>query len=179
MSLNEAMNRFRMASRELFNHYFSIPEVVTATSGPMDQPEPANDGLLDLAWDLKERFSEVEELLYDKMVGEQAGIAPGNYGHPQPEIVVELNSAFCPVMLNRELDSGYWDFPIEEITSDARLSFLRFFDWNVLANRDNQYVLVRVDAWLSHPETAGKRALIEARHVHFVLADKSCWGKTD
>jgi hypothetical protein len=70
-------------------------------------------------------------------------------------------------MINREVDTGYWDHPIVEITKDAQLSFVRFFDWDVLAVRDYQYVRIRIDAWPAHPEIIGKHALIEARSVAF------------
>jgi hypothetical protein len=80
-------------------------------------------------------------------------------------------------MLNRELKSGYWDFPIRQVTSDARLLFLRFFDWNVLAYRDNRYVRVQVAEWFSQPEAIGKQTLIESQYVHFVIANRFSEGK--
>jgi hypothetical protein len=82
-------------------------------------------------------------------------------------------------MLNREVNSGYWDFPIREVTRDARLLFFRFFDWDVLAYRDNRYVLVQIDSWPSHPEAVGKQALVEARYVHFVHTASRCEGTAD
>jgi len=92
------------------------------------------------------------------------------YGTLQPEILVELRSDFCSIMLNREINSGYWDFPLREVTRDARLHFITFFDWDNLDYRDNRYVRVQVADWPSHPEAVGKDALIESQYVHFVLA---------
>jgi hypothetical protein len=70
-------------------------------------------------------------------------------------------------MLNREVNSGYWDYPISEVTREPVLLFVQFFDWDILAYRDNQYVMAEVRDWSSNPETAGKRALIEFQCVQF------------
>jgi hypothetical protein len=70
-------------------------------------------------------------------------------------------------MLNREFSSGYWDYPLKEVTEEARLIFIRFFDWDQLAYRDNRYVLVQVQSWSAHPETVGKQGLIESQYVLF------------
>ena len=153
MSLDEMMNQFRLASREMFNHYFRVLQ-------PYE-----NDG-----WMLEERFGEVEELLFQKLVAEPASIKPVTYGHIQSDIGVELRSGeFAPIMLNREIDSGYWDSPLEEITKDAKLFFLSFFDWDNLDYHDNRYVRVQVGDWPSHPEAIGKHALIESQYVKFVI----------
>jgi len=69
-----------------------------------------------------------------------------------------------------ELSLGYWDAPADRATRDARLLFLTLFDWDQLHYRNNQYVLVQIDLWPSHPETVGKRALIESIHVRFTKA---------
>ena len=124
------------------------------------------------------RFSHVEEVLFEKLVCEPARLTHAPYGSLQSEILVELNSDVCPIMLNREVNLGYWDFPIREVTRDARLLFFRFFDW-VLAYRDNRYVLVQIDSWPSHPEAVGKQALVEAQYVHFVHAASRCEGTAD
>ena len=176
MAPNEMMNRFRLASRELFNHFFHVSGATGQSSrAPLDSP--AADG--GEAWDLEVRFSHVEEVLFEKLVCEPARLTHAPYGSLQSEILVELNSDVCPIMLNREVNSGYWDFPIREVTRDARLLFFRFFDWDVLAYRDNRYVLVQIDSWPSHPEAVGKQALVEAQYVHFVHAASRCEGTAD
>jgi hypothetical protein len=71
-------------------------------------------------------------------------------------------------MLNRKADSGCWDHPIRKATREARLAFKTFFDWGQLAYRDNRYVRAQVEGWKSHPEAAGKHALIESQYVRFV-----------
>ncbi len=151
MDLDELMNRFRVASREIFNHYFRVLDPYN------------NDG-----WLLDERFGQVEAVLFEQLVTQPAKLPSVALGIHQPSIRVALrHGKFASIMINREIDSGYWDFPINEVTEDAQLSFLRFFDWDELAIRDNQYVRVIIDAWPSHPEAAGKHALIEAQYVVF------------
>jgi hypothetical protein len=74
-----------------------------------------------------------------------------------------------PIMLNREIDSGYWDFPLKEVAKDVAMNFISFFDWNRLAFRDNQYVRALIVDWPLHPEAIGKHALIESQHVGYFL----------
>jgi len=151
MTIDDSISQFRLASRELFNTYFRIAD-------------PYNDD----GWALAERFSEVESALFDQLVAAVVSTSFGSYGTHQPNIQVILRGVeFAPIMINREVDTGYWDHPIVEITKDAQLSFVRFFDWDVLAVRDYQYVRVRIDAWSAYPEVMGKHALIEARLVAF------------
>ena len=148
------LNQFRVASRELFNNYFRI-------SDPYE-----NDG-----WTLEERFSEVEAVLFDNLVIKPADLPNIPYKTLQSRICAEIRSGTAaPILLNRDLKSGYWDFPIREVTPDARLGFISFFDWDQLFYRDNRYVLVQVVDWAAHPETLGKWALIESHYVRFALA---------
>ena len=163
MTLNEMMNMFRLASRELFNHFFHVSNVTDEFGVPI---KPYSNG----ARDVEERFSHVQEVLFENLVCEPAKLTHLAYGTLQPEILVELRSDFCSIMLNREINSGYWDFPLREVTRDARLHFITFFDWDNLDYRDNRYVRVQVADWPSHPEAVGKDALIESQYVHFVLA---------
>jgi hypothetical protein len=167
MALNEMMNRFRLADRELFNHFFHVSGATGQSSGaPPDAP--AADG--GEAWDLEVRFSHVEPGSLREASRRARTADSRAVRQPPAGDTVELNSDFCPIMLNREVNSGYWDFPIREVTRDARLLFLRFFDRDILAYRDGRYVLAQVDYWPSHPEAVGKQALIETQYVHFVHA---------
>lgn len=152
MDLDELVNRFRLASRELFNQFFRVPQ-------------PRDDG-----WLLEERFNEIEVLLFQKLVIEPAGLPEGRYGVPNPSIRVTLESDRAAIMLNRDIDSGYWDHPLEQVTREAQLTFISFFDWDQLAYRDNRYVRVRVDGWPSHVETLGKHAFIESHYVRYAKA---------
>jgi len=153
-NIGEAMDKFRLASRELFNHYFRV------------SPPPNNDG-----WAAEERFARVECVLFEELVTAPGGLSPIEYGLVNVEIQAVLSgSDFAPMMLNRDIDSGYWDYPIREVTKEATLLFVRYFDWDQLGWRDNRYVRVQVAAWPAYPETVGKHALVESQHVCFMEA---------
>lgn len=155
VSLNELMERFRVASREIFNQFFHVED-------------PYNNN----GWPSEERFKAVERILFDKMVLEPAGLEQASYNSVMPSIAVKLRiGGPAPAMINREIKSGYWDHPIQEVTNDAHLHFICFFDWDNLSYRNNQYVRVRIARWPSQQEVEGKEALIEARYVEF---SKSC-----
>lgn len=152
MDLDALMNRFRVASRELFNQYFRV-----------DDPYEKAD-----AWLLEERFSEIEEVLFEKMVLEPAELPSAVYGFVNPSVRVELKGATAPAMINREIDSGYWDYPLEEITQDAKLIFVSFFDWDQLGFRDNTYIRVQIAEWQTHPEAVGKHAFVAPLYARFI-----------
>jgi hypothetical protein len=76
----------------------------------------------------------------------------------------------APIMLNREINSGYWDYPLEQFSNDTTLLYVAFFDWDRMSSRDNAYVQVQVSAWPSHPEAVGKHGLVESYNVRYVLA---------
>jgi len=148
------MNRFRLASRELFNGYFRVEQ-------------PYKNG----GWLLEERFAIVEKALFDQLVLVPHELPEVKYGKHQPKIRVILRgSEFAPIMVNREAHSGYWDHPLVEVTREVSLSFLRFFDWDQVGIRDNHYVQVVVDDWPSNPEVRGFHALIESQYVAFTSA---------
>ncbi|MES2072001.1 MAG: hypothetical protein V4488_16715 [Pseudomonadota bacterium] len=151
MELNSLMVRFRLASRELFNHYFH--------ASTHDEDE----------WVTEERFSIVEEHLFSALVTEPANLPYVPYGQLQANILVTLRSGeFAPWMLNRENNSGYWDHPQSEFTKDAVLHFMNFFDWDVVDFKDGRYVRVVVASWPSFPEHIGRQALVESQYVQFI-----------
>ena len=85
-------------------------------------------------------------MLFQKQVAEPLLLNVERYGCPQPNILVEsCRDMATPIKLNREINSGYWDYPLQEINSDSRLLFVCFFDWDRLGCRDNQYVCVQVN----------------------------------
>jgi hypothetical protein len=152
MDLDARINRFRIASRELFNQFFRVDDAYNN----------------DQAWILEERFCEVQELLFQKLVIEPAGLPTVAYGVLNPSIRAVLrHGEFAPIMLNREVDSGYWDHPLREVTREAKLAFISFFDWDQLDYRDHRYVRVQVLEWPSQPSVVGKHAFIEAHYVRF------------
>lgn len=151
--LDKSIKQFRIASRELFNDLFRVSDPYEADSN---------------AWVLEERFREIQNLLFQKLVLEPHEMPEIKYGDAQLDIAVELHICeVTKIMLNREINSGYWDYPINEVTREAKLVFLNFFDWDQLDYRDNQYVRVQVSDWPSHPDAIGKHALIESQCVRF------------
>ena len=151
MDLDAMMNQFRVASRELFNQFFRVPDPYN------------NDG-----WACEERFSRVQAALFQALVVEPAKLPDSRYGELFPSIAVELRHGDrAPIMLNRGVDSGYWDHPLKEVTRDANLLFVSFFDWDQLDYRDNRYVRVKVEHWPSQKAAEGKHALIESQYVRF------------
>lgn len=152
MELDALLSRFRVASRELFNQFFRV-----------DTPYAKED-----AWVLEERYGEVESLLFEKLVLEPAQLPIIRYGTLHPNIRVELrHGEFAPIMLNREIDSGYWDYPLKEVSREAELAFISFFDWDQLDYRDHRYVRVLVTEWAAQPKAVGKHAFIESHYVRF------------
>ena len=157
MTLNESMKRFREASREIFNRYFRVPQPYT------------KDG-----WQSEEQFSLLEEHLFRALVLQAAAIGGEEieYGYVQTRITVRLRSAMsgsAKAMINREIDSGYWDHQVEAIDGGTSLLFIRFFDWDVLDYRDNEYVRAQISEWPAHTELVGKHVLIASRDVEFEL----------
>lgn len=151
--LNELMNQFRLASRELFNHFFRVPD-------------PYANG--QHAWLMEERFRDVQAVLFQQLVAEQMSLSLAEYGNPQPNVLVEpRHGGAVPIMLNRDIDSGYWDHPVKEVGTDAHLLFVSFFDWDQLDYRDNRYVRVQVVRWSTNPDVGGKHGLIESHYVRF------------
>jgi hypothetical protein len=104
---------FRIADRELFNRFFRVPS-------PWENQEAA--------WSLVERFNDLESVLFQKMVAEALGVSGSSYGEPQKDILL-VGQGEVPALINREDDSGYWDFPISTIPVDAEMQFVSFFDW--------------------------------------------------
>jgi hypothetical protein len=156
MQLDTYLNRFRLASRDLFNQYFCI----------------SGSGSHEEAWLLVERFREIEEILFQKLVTEPASLTRKRYGDAQPEIIVGLRSGIdtAPVMMNRDVDSGYWDHPLTNVPRDAAMVFISFFDWDQIAYRDNQFVRMQVTSWPGHPEVTGKHVLLDFQNATFFRA---------
>jgi hypothetical protein len=152
LTIDTLVNKFRIASRELFNNYFL-------------EHLQVND---DVEFD--EHFSFVEEHLFRALVTLRAGIPDVTYGCVQPSIVVSANSQnVCgiPIMLNRDIDSGYWDHDIDTAMPGCTFTFLHFFDWDEKSYRDNRYVRAVIREWPGNASLVGKHALIETQYVSY------------
>ncbi|GGP27051.1 hypothetical protein [Silvimonas amylolytica] len=154
MELNESIMRFRLASRELFNNYFRVVSPYEAGA---------------LAWQNLEYFREIEKQLYRFMVLAPHDLTNVRYGDINSKIKILAKSDFLPAMVNREIDSGYWDYPIAGLKGDYSLSFIVFFDWDVLSFHDGKYVRVKIDSCFDDSVIVGKHALVEVENVRFFL----------
>jgi hypothetical protein len=155
MSMDKLVNRFRIASRELFNNHF------------LETFLEKDD------WVFHEHFTLIEEHMFLALVTSVSGIAEVTYGFVQPEILVTPKpESVCgiPIMLNREMDSGYWDHPIDVAIPGCIFAFMSFFDWDQKSYKDNRYVKVIVKAWPENPALVGKQALIETPYVSYSKA---------
>jgi hypothetical protein len=160
MNLDERMKRFRIASRELFNAYFRMPKGTTSEEAFLEE----------------ERFNAVQELLFIKLVTEPLGIPQQQhfYQNAQPNIRVAIETVdSIPALINREIKSGYWDYPIGRVTNETIMLFKTFFDFDSLGYRDNQYVRAKIIRWPSQPDVVGKDVLLESQYVCFSMADSS------
>jgi hypothetical protein len=153
MEIDGLVKQFRLASRELFNHYFRTAALEDSET--------------------YERFLFVQETLFEQMVTTVADLPKGFYGQLQPDVLVKVRppAEFAPLMLNRQVDSGYWDHPQREFTKEVTFHFIEFFDWDQSVFWDHQYVRAKVAAWPSNPELVGKLALIESQYVCFAKAE--------
>lgn len=147
------MSLFRLASRDLFNNFF-------------------RHSCEDLAL-IDEGFKEVQNLLFRKLVIQPFALPDIEYGDENEEISVNILGWLAPAMINRERNSGYWDYPIKEITQDAKLCFVGFFDFSTIRLLDHQFVEVCIRNWPAYPELVGKRTLIEYRYVQFSLSKQN------
>jgi hypothetical protein len=149
--MDRSINKFRLASRELFNTYFreSIAEY---------DPE----------WEFFENIQFVEESLFKALVTVPNRINEIVYGLPQTEIIVKSSGEFgIPLMLNREIDCGYWDYPITVAASNTSFTFVKFFDFDPMGCMDNRYVRVIVREWPERADLIGKHALIETQYITY------------
>ena len=149
MEIDALMNRFRLASRDLFNHHFHRS---TCDGDPLDSSE---------------RFGEVEQALFRAMVTWPAGLREVEYSELQAEIrVASCTGRVAPCLASRK--GGVWK---EEIFPElAQLAFERFFDWEELSFRDNLYVRGQVVEWPGHADWIGLPVLIESQYVRFFQA---------
>jgi hypothetical protein len=152
--LDARVRKFRIASRELFNTYFAIPE-------------PWKD--TDKAWQSMDYFVEIEAAMFNYMVLAPENMALIRYGQTHPGIDVGAKPGILalPAMINRDISSGYWDFALPELPPDVSLNFVSFFDWSDLDLRDNEFVKVIVRASPSSPDIVGKQALVRPINVIF------------
>ena len=157
MDITTRISRYREATRHLWNTAFHSEEV---------------------DWDLRDGFSRVATELFTALVLEPLEAADQRLpemfeADPQPlrRIAVEPSSDRVGILVNRHTrSSGDWDDPVNVLRrGEAEVRFVAFFDWNQLALRDFQYVLVRILSWPEHAHLVDRFALIEFSSARFLL----------
>jgi len=152
MELDPLINRFRLASRELYNNHF------------MPAPPKEFD-----AWDWRDEYCNVESALFRALVVNPSPLSDAEYRTPNRQISVLGRTNKTPIMINRMDDRshGYWDCPIDQITQEAVLHFVSFFDFDGEKPKDNQYALVWIESVPKHEVVSGRYALIEHQYVSY------------
>lgn len=150
--IGSRMRNFRVASRELFNNFFY---------------EAARRHGYSESWNIVDDFKQVERVLFESMVLRPEGI-DGEYGNENSAVMVTPLKELLdiPALINREIKTGYWDYPMNNIPVDSKMVFICFFDWSENAVRDNEFVRVVIESCTSS-ELVGKHALISAKYVDF------------
>lgn len=152
-SIDSQMNKFRLAARGVINQYFR--------TDPKDKLEDA--------WTQIGRFAEVGLVLFDALVIQPCELRRRTYhDETMEEIGVKLrHGTRAPAMVNRDIVSGYWDFPVREVTSDTLMTFVHYFDWDQTDYIDFRYARAIIDSDGSEARLNGKHALIETQYVKF------------
>lgn len=158
---------FREAARHLWNTAFH-------------RPDAHREG--GVAWDRRDAFSRVATELFTAIVlapleVTDQRLAPLWDHAAAPLTCFEVNpsASAIPIMINRASPrTGYWDDPVRQIASgEARMQFVRFFDWDELGYRDFQYVETLMVDVPAHPELVGRYALIEFGHASLLFIDSA------
>lgn len=126
-------------------------------------------------WDERDRFADACVALFRGLVllplGRDVDLQPD---YRQPLLPLRFVRVFpatnAEVIVNREVDSGYWDWgnPMPRVEKDDMdLRFIHFFDWNLLGPRDFEFVRVLIATSEKFPAASGKHALIRSTEVTF------------
>jgi hypothetical protein len=122
-------------------------------------------------WDSNEQFREIQKLLFRELV-----LAKVDREWPLQNLFKNAMPFFHIVPLfeksimiqnpRPEAATGYWDDPVNHIKpGQAELLFIAYFDWDEMDYIDLQYYRVKIASFDSHPELAGREALIDCHLV--------------
>lgn len=151
--------RYRECVSSLWNTYFHKPNV---------------------DWDEQWSFAVIDAELFKALVLQPLGrggvhIQP-DYMNPREllSFMRVVPDGAASILMNREIDSGYWDWrhPLPKVQAeDVDLRMFHFFDWDSLGPRNYDYVRVLILDSARYPEANGKHALIASDEVRFTLLD--------
>ena len=123
--LDGFMQRFRLASRALFNSHFY---------------ETSNQ---ERAWDAAERFEAVEEQLFAALVTYPAQLPAFAYLDLQTEIGVRFKAG-CKTSLIVEVENANWVRRELPAGDAVRMCFESFFDWDQAGIKEYRYARVQI-----------------------------------
>ena len=124
--------------------------------------------------ELEEQFCKIEQLLFSSIVLYQlkGDVAESDFLDDHMNIAPRVLERFrivpraqsMPVMINREITSGYWDHPITELRkNEAFVGFVHYFDFCAMDTlRRYEYVRGRILDSSKYPEIVGKDLLVPA-----------------
>jgi hypothetical protein len=125
------------------------------------------------SWDSQEAFEHVADCLFYALVLFPLGLS----GPQLPSKLLQTLIAGLrivpdsehgvPIMISRDQEgSGYWDHPVNRVgPNDAELEFVGFFDFDQLGFRNFRYYDVLIRSSLTHPEIAGRAALLDCDYA--------------
>lgn len=155
------LSNYRECVRHLWNAYYR----------PLMQEEQD--------WDLRDEFEDVVSGIFSSLVLRPLGLS-GMRMSPEYMAKPEALPGFrvvpgiehgTPILINRDLPrSGYWDHPVNRVRpGNVELHLVRFFDFDVLGDREYRYLEVLVHASATYPGVVGRVALIEFGHAKVML----------
>ena len=111
-----------------------------------------------------EDFDELSIVLFKHLVLGEFGINRDSINwlaEPATMFQVVPSGEACPIMINRQEQSDYWDHPVTEIKKDdLEMVFIDYFDWDDMDLVDFRYYWVRITASTTYPDLVGYDALI-------------------
>jgi hypothetical protein len=127
------------------------------------------DAELNNDWDLRDSFDRLAVELFRVLVLRKIGrmdaeLAP-DYFYPRvPLMFFRLEfPERTDIMINRGIDTGYWDDPLRMASSDdLDVRFVQFHDWSLLEYRDFAHYRGRIVGSRSHSHVIGRDILIPA-----------------
>lgn len=133
-------------------------------------------------WDDHDDFNAICALLFRSIVLRPIGAAYALadlavFSTPRSDAfrflrVVPAVDSGVPILINRTSPpSGYWDDPVTSMKADdVDLRFVWVFDWDEIGHRELEYLEVLVEACPTHPQVAGRYALVQWRHARVLAA---------
>ena len=156
--VSTVFDHFRVSAREIWNCAF------------WPDPDFRN-------WDSADSFDEIQRILFGELV-----LAKLSLDWPQTNIfraaipffhLVPTFGATSILVQRSVTETGYWDHPVREVKSgEAELHFTTYFDWNSMDYRGFRYYRVKIASFSTHPELAGREALLERQNFSVYLASE-------